>query len=199
MNRNNEDDNDEEKIGDSATKLKGVLWPGMNLFDSATPEMKRMRNQRKDGNVLEQMMATSADIEPSEVSYFADGQFRASRDIFGPPSCETSPVCIPTPSCRWLSISIFFGTRRLLIYIPRSRRRNNRQRNAGLASQPSRTLALMLLTLDHPGERWLAPNVQKKELAHPLCMTRLLMGHRSSTWPARLTPSPLGPLLEVLR
>ncbi|RDL40061.1 uncharacterized protein BP5553_00040 [Venustampulla echinocandica] len=67
MNRNKNNESGREKIADSATKLKGVLWPGMNLFDSATPEMKRMRNQRKDINVLEQMMATSADVEPSEI------------------------------------------------------------------------------------------------------------------------------------
>ena len=80
-----------EKLTDSA-KLKGVFWPGMNLFDSATPEMKRMRNQKKDGNILEQMIATSRDTEPAEISYHANGEFRASRDIFGPLSTENSPV-----------------------------------------------------------------------------------------------------------
>jgi hypothetical protein len=91
-----EDDEDkkvEGKLTDSA-KLKGVLWPGMDLFDSATPEMKRMRNQRKDSNVLEQMMATSAGVERAEVSYHANGEFRGSRDIFGPLSAESSPVRI---------------------------------------------------------------------------------------------------------
>jgi hypothetical protein len=80
-----------DKIPDSA-QLKGVLWPGMDLFDSATAEMRRMRNQRKDSNVMRQMMATSAEIEPAEISYFADGEFRGSRDIFGPLSGENSPV-----------------------------------------------------------------------------------------------------------
>lgn len=67
----------------------------MDIFDSATPEMKRIRNQRKDGNVLEHMMATSLEIEPAEISYHANGDFRASRDIFGPLSTENSPVCRP--------------------------------------------------------------------------------------------------------
>jgi hypothetical protein len=80
-----------ERSPDSA-KLKGVLWPGMNVFDSATPEMKRMRNQRKDGSILEQMLATSIEIEPAEISYHANGEFRASRDIFGPLSTENTPV-----------------------------------------------------------------------------------------------------------
>ncbi len=80
-----------EKLTDSA-KLKGVYWPGMDLFDSATPQMKRMRNQKKGGNILEQMIATSRDTEPAEISYHANGEFRATRYIFGPLSTESSPV-----------------------------------------------------------------------------------------------------------
>jgi len=67
----------------------------MDLFDSATPEMKRLRNQKKNGAVLEQLIATSIDVEPSEISYFANGEFRGARDIFGPLSVENSPVCPP--------------------------------------------------------------------------------------------------------
>ncbi|KAF4632653.1 hypothetical protein G7Y89_g5476 [Cudoniella acicularis] len=92
-----EDDVVTQKLTDSA-KLKGIIWPGMDLFDSATPEMKRMRNQRKDGNVLEQMMALSAGIESSEISYFPNGEFRGSRDIFGPLSGENSPIMEKQPS-----------------------------------------------------------------------------------------------------
>lgn len=84
--------NIEEKLTDSANKLKGVLWPGMDIFDSATPEMKRMRNQRKDSNVIEVMKATSAGVEPAEISYHANGEFRGSRDIFGSLSPIPSPV-----------------------------------------------------------------------------------------------------------
>jgi hypothetical protein len=64
----------------------------MDIFDSATPEMKRVRNQRKDSSVLESMMAASEEITPIEWVFNADGVFKNSRDIFGPPSCETSPV-----------------------------------------------------------------------------------------------------------
>jgi hypothetical protein len=81
----------QQKLADG-TKLKGVLWPGMDLFDSATPEMKRMRNQRKDTSVLEQMMATSTGVEPTEIVYHPNGQVSHSRDIFGPLSTENSPV-----------------------------------------------------------------------------------------------------------
>ncbi|KAH7364084.1 hypothetical protein BKA65DRAFT_572239 [Rhexocercosporidium sp. MPI-PUGE-AT-0058] len=89
-----------EKLTDSA-KLKGIIWPGMDLFDSATPEMKRMRNQRKDRTVLEDMIATSLACEPAEVSFHANGDFRGSRDIFGPLSAESSPIrSIPSPKKR---------------------------------------------------------------------------------------------------
>ncbi|KAG4428738.1 hypothetical protein IFR05_015779 [Cadophora sp. M221] len=89
-----------EKLTDSA-KLKGIIWPGMDLFDSATPEMKRMRNQRKDHTVLEDMIATSLASEPAEVSFHANGDFRGSRDIFGPLSAESSPArSIPSPKKR---------------------------------------------------------------------------------------------------
>jgi geranylgeranyl transferase type-2 subunit beta len=69
----------------------------MNLFDSATPEMKRMRNQRKDGSILEQMITTSTVVEPLEFVYNADGALRNTRDIFGPLSIENSPVSEDLP------------------------------------------------------------------------------------------------------
>jgi hypothetical protein len=95
----NPDDGDDDKLlgersADSA-KLKGIQWPGMRVFDSATPEGKRMRNQRKDGRVLRDMIATSKGVEPAEISYHPNGDFRASRDIFGPLSTENSPVGDP--------------------------------------------------------------------------------------------------------
>src|SRR4051794_10233001 len=53
-------------------KLKGVLWPGMHLFDATTAEMRRRRNQKKDGSALMQMEKTSKDVHPTEVIY-SDG------------------------------------------------------------------------------------------------------------------------------
>ena len=78
----------EEKV----VKPKGYQWPGMVEFDSATPEMKRMRNQRKDGSVLQRMIASSQAITTDEVVYNLDGTHNHTRDIFGPLSCEGSPV-----------------------------------------------------------------------------------------------------------
>src|SRR5579871_5420082 len=70
----------------------------MDLFDSATAEMKRMSNQKKDGTALQQMKRSSAEIEPTEWIFNADGEFRRTRDIFDE-STESSPVSHPSCSC----------------------------------------------------------------------------------------------------
>lgn len=64
----------------------------MDLFDSATAEMKRMRNQRKHGSVLEQMKINAAEVEPTEAIFYPDGQLRKTRHIFDSPSSDSSPV-----------------------------------------------------------------------------------------------------------
>jgi hypothetical protein len=84
-------DDTEDEAEKESSKLKGVYWPGMDLFDSATAEMKRMRNQKKDGTALQQMKRSSAEIEPNEWVFNADGEFRKVRDIFDD-STESSPV-----------------------------------------------------------------------------------------------------------
>jgi len=65
------------------TKLKGVFWPGMDIFDSATPEMKRKRNQKKDGSVLEQMMINSAEVEATELVFTPEGKLKKQQRITG--------------------------------------------------------------------------------------------------------------------
>ncbi|TVY81809.1 hypothetical protein LSUE1_G002990 [Lachnellula suecica] len=119
-----------DKVPESA-QLKGILWPGMDLFDSATPDMKRMRNQRKDSNVMRQMMATSAEIEPAEISYFADGEFRGSRDIFGPLSGENSPVKEPSPKKPRRSRKPTFSDLSVNAPVPRSRASRGRRSAKG--------------------------------------------------------------------
>lgn len=109
-----------EKLTDSA-KLKGVLWPGMDLFDSATPDMKRMRNQKKDSNVLESMIATSLAVEPAEISYHPNGEFRASRDIFGPLSTEGSPKSASPKKRRTSRKAAGFALNDLSVNAPRLR------------------------------------------------------------------------------
>jgi geranylgeranyl transferase type-2 subunit beta len=83
----------EEESDLDTSKLKGVLWPGMDLFDSATAEMKRMRNQRKDRSVLEQMKMNSADVEPTELVFDSNGDLRKARHIFDD-ATDSGPVSV---------------------------------------------------------------------------------------------------------
>lgn len=76
-------------------KLKGPQWPGMALFDSASPEAQRMRNQKKEHSSLEQMEYTSTVVQPLERIYFLDGSLKKERPITG--NVESSPLMEPTP------------------------------------------------------------------------------------------------------
>lgn len=64
-------------------KLKGVFWPGMDIFDSATEQMRKKRNQRKDDSVLVQMKKTSDVAEPTEQVYSPGGTLQKERIISG--------------------------------------------------------------------------------------------------------------------
>lgn len=67
-------------VSDSA-KLKGVYWPGMDLFDSATIEMRRKRNQKKDSSVVQQLELNSQEVEPLEFIFTPQGSFKRQRRI----------------------------------------------------------------------------------------------------------------------
>ncbi|KAK3335386.1 hypothetical protein B0T19DRAFT_452411 [Cercophora scortea] len=82
--------NDDEDDDDSS-KLKGVRYPGMGLFDSANELQKRKRNQRKDVSVLKQMEVTSAQIQSWEWIWAENGKFQRKRDIYDSPSEDDSP------------------------------------------------------------------------------------------------------------
>ncbi|KAH7072913.1 hypothetical protein BKA63DRAFT_416673 [Paraphoma chrysanthemicola] len=64
-----------------STKLKGVYWPGMDIFDSATLEMRRKRNQKKDSSVLEQLEINSQEVEAMELIFTPQGSFKRQRRI----------------------------------------------------------------------------------------------------------------------
>lgn len=70
------------------TKLKGVYWNGMGLFDSATPDMRRKRNQKKETSVVEQLQATSEVVEATESVFDAQGELRRERPITGNPESD---------------------------------------------------------------------------------------------------------------
>lgn len=77
-----EDDIDNDRV-DEMARLKGVLWPGMDIFDAATQQMRRKRNQKKDGTILKQMETTSRLVEPTEQIFSITGALLKERVISG--------------------------------------------------------------------------------------------------------------------
>ena len=88
---------DTESSGDSS-KLKGIIWPGMDLFDSASMDARRKRNQKKESTVLESMQAQSERVEPTEVIYFPTWDVKKARYISG--EVESSPPSSVSPKRR---------------------------------------------------------------------------------------------------
>jgi hypothetical protein len=91
----NANDMDKERA-DEISRLKGVLWPGMDIFDSATEQMKRTRNQKKDESVLKMMERTSMGVEPTELVFSPTGILRKQRVISGNVE-DSSPLKGETP------------------------------------------------------------------------------------------------------
>ena len=77
-----EEDEDDERNSE-CTRLKGVYWPGMDIFDSATPEMRRKRNQKKDTSVLEQLEINSLEVDATEHMWSPSGTLQRSKFITG--------------------------------------------------------------------------------------------------------------------
>ncbi|KAI9042284.1 uncharacterized protein KD926_005784 [Aspergillus affinis] len=93
------DDNDAEADKERAeeiARLKGVLWPGMDIFDSATEQMRRKRNQKKDESILRMMEKTSMCVEPTELIFSPTGALRKQRVISGNVE-DSSPLKGETP------------------------------------------------------------------------------------------------------
>lgn len=79
-------------------KLKGICWPGMDIFDSASPEAQRQRNQKKDDSILRQMELNSIVVEPLEQIFWPEGTLKKERLITG--MVESSPMKEETPKPR---------------------------------------------------------------------------------------------------
>ncbi|KAI9814852.1 MAG: hypothetical protein M1832_005654 [Thelocarpon impressellum] len=69
------------KKGGAEAQLKGVCWPGMAIFDSATPEMKKKRNQKKDVSLALQLEICSTQVEATEQMFGTDGALKMERPI----------------------------------------------------------------------------------------------------------------------
>ncbi|KAF3481821.1 uncharacterized protein GIQ15_04580 [Arthroderma uncinatum] len=91
-----DEDEPTRRGGDEASRLKGIFWPGMDIFDSATEEMRRKRNQKKDGSILKQMEETSESVEPTELVFSPNGTLRKQRYISGMVD-DSSPLKGETP------------------------------------------------------------------------------------------------------
>lgn len=77
----------------SVTKLKGVVYPGMSIFDAATDEQRRKRNQKKHESVLQNMMLTSESVEQFECVWDGDmSEITRTRNVYDSPSIDGSPV-----------------------------------------------------------------------------------------------------------
>ncbi|KAF2206075.1 hypothetical protein GQ43DRAFT_2754 [Delitschia confertaspora ATCC 74209] len=86
----------EDTSTSECTRLKGIYWPGMDIFDSATPEMKRKRNQKKDISVVEQLELNSQEVEPTELIFTPQGSFKKQRRISSSNYDESSPIKLET-------------------------------------------------------------------------------------------------------
>ncbi|KZL81370.1 hypothetical protein CI238_00407, partial [Colletotrichum incanum] len=73
-------------------RLKGTVWPGMGIFDAATPDQKKKRNQRKDASVLQQMELSSQAITTKELVANLDMEIKRTRDVYDAPSVEGTPI-----------------------------------------------------------------------------------------------------------
>lgn len=75
--------------------LKGIQWPGMNIFDSASPEAQRKRNQKKTNSIMVQMELNSSAVEPLERIFWPEGDLKKERIITG--MVESSPTKEDSP------------------------------------------------------------------------------------------------------
>lgn len=95
----------------SVTKLKGTVYPGMSIFDAATEEQRRKRNQKKLPSVLQNMVLTSESVEQYECIWEGDmSGITRTRNVYDSPSIDGSPVSkgIPLNKCQVVRVSDTF-------------------------------------------------------------------------------------------
>ncbi|KAI0404828.1 hypothetical protein F4802DRAFT_615251 [Xylaria palmicola] len=73
-----------------ALVLKGVVYPGMSGFDSATEKDRRMRNQKKDPAVLLKLEANSQLVTRVEEVLDTNLDYQRTRDVYDEPSVDGS-------------------------------------------------------------------------------------------------------------
>lgn len=79
--------------GPGTPTLKGIFHTGMGIFDAATPEMKRIRNQRKHPSVLNNMALVSKSIGMTEQVWNESmTKVEHERNVYDTPTDLSSPV-----------------------------------------------------------------------------------------------------------
>jgi hypothetical protein len=96
-----------DDLPEDTSKLKGILWPGMSLFDSATPTARRKRNQKKDASIVEQLEANSLDVEPTEMVWTPDGHLKKQKRISGMVDTSSSPFTASPPKRQRVALADF--------------------------------------------------------------------------------------------
>ena len=132
------DTGEEQSVPQASPVLKGIKYPGMSLFDSASQEAQRLRNQRKDGSVLQQMEIDSYAIEPMEHIYWPNGGLKKKRLITG--NVESSPLREASPPPKRTRT----GTRRVLAKISTNASRPASKRGR----KPTRAASASALAFD---------------------------------------------------
>ncbi|KAI1299118.1 hypothetical protein F5Y03DRAFT_386381 [Xylaria venustula] len=85
-----EDTPDTVEDDTGALILKGVVYPGMAGFDSATEKDRRMRNQKKDPAVLMKLEANSYLVTRDEEVLDNNLDYQRTRDVYDEPSIDGS-------------------------------------------------------------------------------------------------------------
>lgn len=71
----------------------------MNIFDAATPDQRKKRNQRKDASVVQQMELVSKSITTTEFVANLAMEIERTRDVYDAPSVENTPTVYFPCSC----------------------------------------------------------------------------------------------------
>jgi hypothetical protein len=113
----------------SNNKLKGVYWPGMNIFDSATAADRRRRNQKKDASVISQLEASSLVVEPTELVFTTpEWELKKEKIITGEVHSSSSPWK-PSPVKRETRVDISEAVRKPYFGLGQLDRRDYSTRN----------------------------------------------------------------------
>lgn len=88
-----------KQAGSRTPTLKGTVYYGMGIFDAGTPEMKRMRNQRKDPSVVQSMMSDSRAITDTEYVWDREmNNIERIRSVYDTPTDMSDELVSLRPS-----------------------------------------------------------------------------------------------------